>query len=533
MGMPPDPSQSRPTRVFISYSHDSREHEDRVLALADHLRQDGVDAIVDQYVPAPPEGWPMWMDRELQNADFILLVCTETYLRRVEGREQPGKGRGVLWEAKVIYTLAYETETAIQRFVPIVFEDFDVSKIPTPLRALTHYQLSAADGYEGLYRHITNQPRHRIPELGKPKALSSMPPQSYAASLEARARPAPSTRLDQRNRRRMLRRVRLDWIEGVLKQSLYQVARLDLRLEPADYAIERPLNTFVQVPDRLPKPLKPGVALSRLFDDLGQAVLILGAPGAGKTTLLLELAQELLDTADQDESAPIPVVFNLSSWAVPGEPLERWLVRELNERSGVPNRLAWEWVESEQIIPLLDGLDEVAVDRRRACVEAINGFRRDHGLLPIAICSRIGDYESLSPKLRLQNAILIQTLTKSQVHEYLQRAGEPMRGLQITLETDALLWELLETPLMLWVAMLAYRGAPGEFPVQQTVEQRRNRLFATFVDAMFKRRSVQVRYSRKQTVRWLSLLASRLAGFNRTVFYLEDLHLGWYPTHRL
>ncbi|MCP4656050.1 MAG: hypothetical protein GY856_11605, partial [bacterium] len=31
-------------RVFLSYSHDSDEHRDRVLALADRLRADGIDA---------------------------------------------------------------------------------------------------------------------------------------------------------------------------------------------------------------------------------------------------------------------------------------------------------------------------------------------------------------------------------------------------------------------------------------------------------------------------------------------------------
>jgi hypothetical protein len=103
-------------RLFISYSHDSREHEDRVRALADRLREDGVDAVVDQYNTAPPDGWPMWMDREIRKADFIALVCTETYLRRVEGREEPGKGRGVLWEAKLIYNYLYLADTAVQRY---------------------------------------------------------------------------------------------------------------------------------------------------------------------------------------------------------------------------------------------------------------------------------------------------------------------------------------------------------------------------------------------------------------------------------
>ena len=44
-------------RVFLSYSHDSAAHADRVLALADALCDGGIDVILDRYVhPAPPEG---------------------------------------------------------------------------------------------------------------------------------------------------------------------------------------------------------------------------------------------------------------------------------------------------------------------------------------------------------------------------------------------------------------------------------------------------------------------------------------------
>lgn len=52
----------------------------------------------------------MWMQAQIQEADFVLLVCTETYLRRVERRDEPGKGRGVLWEATLIYNLLYAEE---------------------------------------------------------------------------------------------------------------------------------------------------------------------------------------------------------------------------------------------------------------------------------------------------------------------------------------------------------------------------------------------------------------------------------------
>ena len=68
-----------PPIVFISYSHDSQEHADRVLALSDHLRAGGIDCILDQYADSPPEGFPRWMDRQIRAADFVLMVCTPTY----------------------------------------------------------------------------------------------------------------------------------------------------------------------------------------------------------------------------------------------------------------------------------------------------------------------------------------------------------------------------------------------------------------------------------------------------------------------
>ncbi len=154
----------------------------------------------------------------------------------------------------------------------------------------------------------------------------------------------------------MLKRVRLDWIEGVLNQSLYKIARMELNLELNPDAVEQPLNAIVQVPDRSPLPLPLGTTISDIFDAHAGSLLILGRPGTGKTTLLLELARELLNRAEQDASCPIPVVFNHSSWAVRQPPLADWLVVELNERSDVPRRVARRWVDAERIVPLLDGL---------------------------------------------------------------------------------------------------------------------------------------------------------------------------------
>ena len=72
-----------PPKVFISYSHDSPEHEQRVLELANRLRRDGIDCTIDQYVVVPLEGWPRWMDKQIRDSDFVVMVCTETYYQRV------------------------------------------------------------------------------------------------------------------------------------------------------------------------------------------------------------------------------------------------------------------------------------------------------------------------------------------------------------------------------------------------------------------------------------------------------------------
>jgi len=157
--------------VFISYTHDSPEHADRVLALADRLINEGVNCILDQYEKSPPEGWPMWMDRHIKNSEFVIMICTETYYRRVMGEEEPGTGLGVKWEGKLIYQHIYKTDAKNTRFIPVLFKTGKVEHIPTPLQDATHYGVDTAQGYEDLYRRLTDQPRTKKPKLGKLKKL--------------------------------------------------------------------------------------------------------------------------------------------------------------------------------------------------------------------------------------------------------------------------------------------------------------------------------------------------------------------------
>jgi hypothetical protein len=45
------------------YSHDSDQHDARVLELSNRLRtESGIDCRIDQYEFSPPEGWQPWVE---------------------------------------------------------------------------------------------------------------------------------------------------------------------------------------------------------------------------------------------------------------------------------------------------------------------------------------------------------------------------------------------------------------------------------------------------------------------------------------
>jgi hypothetical protein len=145
--------------VFISYSHDSDEHRERVLRLSERLRADGIATILDRYFErgSPPEGWPRWMMNGLNAATHVLCVCTETYRRRFLGEEVPGKGKGGDWEGALVTQALYDARSRTNKFIPVLFARSDESHIPEPLRPQTHYVLDSEAGYQGFYDALLDQ----------------------------------------------------------------------------------------------------------------------------------------------------------------------------------------------------------------------------------------------------------------------------------------------------------------------------------------------------------------------------------------
>ena len=347
-----------------------------------------------------------------------------------------------------------------------------------------------------------------------------------------------------RQRKVLLSKVKEYWIEGVLNKSLHTKAMIELRLEKRSDAVDLPFIGSEELPEESRQILPTGTYATEVFNPIGEGrtLLILGEPGAGKTITLLKLAQDLITRAEENESHLIPVVFNLSSWeskqktiwGSKQKTIANWLVEELSSKYSVAKEVGGNWVEKEQLLLLLDGLDEVKEDRREACVKAINQFMQEHGQTGMVVCSRNKDYKVLSNRLQLRGAIYILSLTTEQVNQYLDAAGEQLEAVKTLLTKDTALQELAKFPLTLSIMTLAYQGKKVEELLQTgSVEERREHLFDVYIKRMFshektgKPREYKSPYQNQQAKSWLIWLAQRMSQKSQSIFLIEQMQPSW------
>jgi len=170
--------------------------------------------------------------------------------------------------------------------------------------------------------------------------------------------------------------------------------------------------------------------------DVYGRLLILGQPGAGKTITLLTLAQELAEIAERDPESPIPVFIELTDGKLEKE-LDAWLNSRMNAY-----RIPAEFLDSGQVIPFLDGLDELGSERLDEAIQSINKYLSEKKTRRMVICCRLEEYDQSNEKLdQLNAAVCLQPLHDSQIRAYLNR-NHP--GLWETIQQKANLRELLE-----------------------------------------------------------------------------------------
>jgi hypothetical protein len=157
-------ADAAPPRVFISYSHDSREHKQWVAEFATQLVHAGVEVILDQWDLSFGADVPKFMERGVAEADRVLLICTPPYVRKADD----GLG-GVGYEAMIV-TAQLIKDLGTAKFVPVV-RALGEPPVPLALGTRLYVDLSSpdryAEGFESLLRSLHRAPAIRRPQLGK------------------------------------------------------------------------------------------------------------------------------------------------------------------------------------------------------------------------------------------------------------------------------------------------------------------------------------------------------------------------------
>lgn len=359
----------------------------------------------------------------------------------------------------------------------------------------------------------------------------------------------------------LLDKVERFWIDGALRQAVPEGRRLRLRRQERPDAVGRPVPEGAVLEPAAGEAVEP---IHDLFLRQGRSLLLLGPPGSGKTIALLELARGLARVARRDPTAAVPVLFNLASWKGQDRSLAGWMARELVRRYQAGSKAAPEWIERDQILPLLDGLDEVEPDCRPGCVDAINAHLGDHGLAAgMAVACHTQVYEELPALLKLEAAVALQPLAPAQVDEHLGAAGPALAGLRTALAGDAGLQELAASPLMLTLLeRTSQNAAPENLPgraagigrvlddyVTHVLEPGRELPWAR--EETGRRRglgdllpwnryrggasappSPEGRYSPRRTRRSLAWLAQGMAEHDAALFQVERLQPAWLTSRR-
>ena len=134
--------------VFISYSHDSKEHKEWVLKLASDLRSHGVNAILDQWDLRLGSDLRFFMEHGLSEANMVLCVCSDNYVHKVND----GKG-GSGYEG-MIMTQTLLSNANAEYIIPVVRNNASVQKVPFALGSKLYIDFTDDAQYIARYQEL-------------------------------------------------------------------------------------------------------------------------------------------------------------------------------------------------------------------------------------------------------------------------------------------------------------------------------------------------------------------------------------------
>ncbi|GAA4813439.1 hypothetical protein GCM10011365_20530 [Marinicella pacifica] len=150
-------------KTFISYAWESDEAKEWVKNLATELRNDGIDARLDQWEVVPGDQMPHFMEKSVRENDFVLIICTPKYKSKSENRIG-----GVGYEGDIMTAEVLETSNH-RKFIPILKSGTKETSIPSWLLGKYYVDLSNQTHFDNNYSDLTTtllNARERAPELG-------------------------------------------------------------------------------------------------------------------------------------------------------------------------------------------------------------------------------------------------------------------------------------------------------------------------------------------------------------------------------
>ncbi|MEG4496028.1 NACHT domain-containing protein [Microcoleus sp. F10-C6] len=312
-----------------------------------------------------------------------------------------------------------------------------------------------------------------------------------------------------------------------LKELPYKVKLINLDKQCQQYLVKHPDN--VELNSEYQRKIREDGNILNIFDDAQGQLLILGEPGSGKTTTMLVLAEALLERAEKQSDAPIPVLLKLSSFKKEEKNLFNWLLEELRkqyscglDKNIINKKVIKELLKGKKLLLMLDALDELEENNRKYCVEALNQLLRNREYV---VCSRRQEYEILEFQLEMNRAICLQALSEAQIQEYLR--DRQREEFWQTLKDQKELLNVLKRPLFLKIACDGMQEISiNDWKNFTSLEERQLYLSRAYIRWCLRKEGKD---SKLEKIRWLIWLAQQLQNHGQTEFFIERMQPSWLP----
>lgn len=256
-------------------------------------------------------------------------------------------------------------------------------------------------------------------------------------------------------------------------------------------------------------------------------LVVLGEPGYGKSMLMLQLLIDLI--RQREPGAPVPVFVPLTTWDPDNDALEKWLEQQLaNDYPGLEAAVpsaggSRSWIADllarREIVPILDGLDEMPPVLQRRAVDRLNeSFASPDRPPRLVVTCRTSEYRAIVSEpwnpVSGAAAVELQPLDGAEVAQYLSRDGNDRRWAGVVGELSdpavhSVLRDALETPLYACLASAIYnphRHMRGQAPDPDELRTRfhdretiQDRLLDEFIPSMYPdERKAEERRAREQ-----------------------------------